>query len=325
MIADKILLLVCDALRLDHWDHGFREAFGPSADSWFTVSHCSDPNFASIYTGLHPTEHGVVLQMSKHRTLENTLAMEARFCGLKTATLKAKNCAEFYAQGFDMVLETTDRDATCDSIRPLIAFMQESSRYFVAVRLFESHAPYIGSSRSAPLPARYKTGVGYALEACKRLVAAASGAFVIITSDHGEALGEHGTYGHAHGLYDELLRVPFWCSDMYRLAGNVFQHTSVYNLLTRGYATAASWPLSFCGLGAENGSLHWYSAVRTKHVKTILSRDYVAQERVSVFDLDEDPGEQNDLAASMPVAPETPETDLSNPKIYRRLKRLGYL
>lgn len=33
-------------------------------------------------------------------------------------------------------------------------------------------------------------------------------ALVVLTSDHGEALGEHGHVGHADNLYDELLRVP---------------------------------------------------------------------------------------------------------------------
>jgi glucan phosphoethanolaminetransferase (alkaline phosphatase superfamily) len=33
-------------------------------------------------------------------------------------------------------------------------------------------------------------------------------ALVVITADHGEALGEHGLYGHANSLYEPLLRVP---------------------------------------------------------------------------------------------------------------------
>ncbi len=33
-------------------------------------------------------------------------------------------------------------------------------------------------------------------------------ALVVLTSDHGEALGEHGWWGHKENLYDELLHVP---------------------------------------------------------------------------------------------------------------------
>lgn len=31
---------------------------------------------------------------------------------------------------------------------------------------------------------------------------------IVVTSDHGEAFGEHGVYLHAHHLYDELIRAP---------------------------------------------------------------------------------------------------------------------
>ena len=33
---------------------------------------------------------------------------------------------------------------------------------------------------------------------------------IVLTSDHGEALGEHGTMGHGASLYDEALRVPLF-------------------------------------------------------------------------------------------------------------------
>ena len=31
---------------------------------------------------------------------------------------------------------------------------------------------------------------------------------VVVTSDHGEGLGDHGVHGHTAGLYDMLIRVP---------------------------------------------------------------------------------------------------------------------
>jgi glucan phosphoethanolaminetransferase (alkaline phosphatase superfamily) len=36
---------------------------------------------------------------------------------------------------------------------------------------------------------------------------------VVITSDHGEAFGEHNKYGHGHALYEELLQVPLLIYD----------------------------------------------------------------------------------------------------------------
>ena len=39
---------------------------------------------------------------------------------------------------------------------------------------------------------------------------------VVVTSDHGDAFGEHGSFGHGKDLYDEVLRVPllFWAPDL---------------------------------------------------------------------------------------------------------------
>lgn len=39
--------------------------------------------------------------------------------------------------------------------------------------------------------------------------------WVVITSDHGEAFGEHGVWAHGHGLFSELTRIPliFWSSE----------------------------------------------------------------------------------------------------------------
>jgi choline-sulfatase len=34
-------------------------------------------------------------------------------------------------------------------------------------------------------------------------------AVVVVVSDHGEHFGEHGLWGHVHGLYEEILQVPF--------------------------------------------------------------------------------------------------------------------
>ena len=62
--------------------------------------------------------------------------------------------------------------------------------------------------------ARYGSEVAAADEAIGRLIEGLKrrglwdNTLVVLTSDHGEALGEHGTIGHVVNLYDELLHVP---------------------------------------------------------------------------------------------------------------------
>jgi len=56
--------------------------------------------------------------------------------------------------------------------------------------------------------------VDEAIGSVKRAVEAYAGdrTFLVVSSDHGEELWDHGGWGHGHTLYDELLRVPliFW-------------------------------------------------------------------------------------------------------------------
>lgn len=61
----------------------------------------------------------------------------------------------------------------------------------------------------------YDNGVVQADNTIKEILAALqkkgylSNAIVVITADHGEALGEHGLFTHANSLHEPLLRIPF--------------------------------------------------------------------------------------------------------------------
>ncbi len=64
---------------------------------------------------------------------------------------------------------------------------------------------------------------------------------VIVTSDHGQLLGEHGRIGHGNFLYDELLRVPLFIkypqwmsptSDKTSVGGSWISLTSLKSLIT---------------------------------------------------------------------------------------------
>ena len=54
---------------------------------------------------------------------------------------------------------------------------------------------------------------------------------VVLVSDHGEALGEHGLFAHKYGLYDELVRVPLLIRYPEKLeAGRVSETVSTQHL-----------------------------------------------------------------------------------------------
>ena len=107
----------------------------------------------------------------------------------------------------DEVLRWVDRDRQ----RPFFAFLN----------YFDVHDPY-GAPRSYPTPAwpqqdaidQYDDGVRYDDDYIGRLIHAleqrglASNTLVIVTSDHGESLGQHNLQTHGRALYWELIHVP---------------------------------------------------------------------------------------------------------------------
>jgi len=332
MIADKILLLVCDCLRYDHWDKGLLATFGPSVPNWYAVSHCSDPNFASLYTGQMPDEHGVVMQEAKEAALPNTLGQIAKKNKMATLTIGDRRAPAFYWAGFDVHAFTHPRAGVAGLPEGLLPdFMRLHDRYFVALRVLDTHEPYVGaplypelreSNRYETEVARYKEAVRSTAETCERLMAmAGKEALVIITADHGQLLGEHGLWSHTSGMYEELLHVPFWSSRNDINPRGVYQHDSLLNYLTHGTAVSHTWPLRFQGMCGRNGRVGWMSAVRHREIK-IIQNAPKDPHGFHVFDLGRDPKEENDLAAALPQAPRLRRR--AQTQLLERLRSLGY-
>jgi arylsulfatase A-like enzyme len=107
--------------------------------------------------------------------------------------------------------------------------------FFVFLNYFDVHSPY-GGPRTYPKPEwkqagstelplkdrplidKYDDGVKYVDDFIGQLMkqleqrGLMGNTLVVITSDHGESLEQHGLPYHGHGLYRELIRVPliFW-------------------------------------------------------------------------------------------------------------------
>lgn len=85
----------------------------------------------------------------------------------------------------------------------------------IATRLASNDRPEHASPRElAALEAMYNGELAYLDEQIGRFVTQLSGngfldnTMLIVTSDHGDSLGEHGNFGHRVSLYEELVRVP---------------------------------------------------------------------------------------------------------------------
>jgi arylsulfatase A-like enzyme len=198
-------------------------------NTWST-STWTLPAQASMLTGLQPEQHGAV---DGSRALGEglvTLAEQLAAHGYRTGgvTDSAFVSREFgLDRGFEWFREIRSWD-----LRRTLATALEFLRHrdgrpvFLFVHTYRAHAPYRrdAEERAGPfldggtgveeLQRRYLQGVqalderfGCWLDEITSLGPAAP-EYVVFTSDHGEAFGEHGDHGHGGAPWETLVRIP---------------------------------------------------------------------------------------------------------------------
>ncbi|MET0555230.1 MAG: sulfatase [Vicinamibacteria bacterium] len=247
----NVVVILVDTLRADHLPaYGYARDTAPFLqtlaaegvvfeNAWSTSSWTA-PATASLFTSLHPQQHGVVHGLDRNTTdgrrLVNRIpaAVETLAEMFKDAgylTLGVSDNAHVsretgFDQGFDEFESATG--ATAERLhkwvrdhRPRMA----KQPYFLYVHYVEPHEPYLPrepwysqyarDGRAHPTHAKFvdaydseirslDDGLGRLYRACGW----SEDTVVIVTSDHGEEFGDHGGGGHAHSLYSEVLRVP---------------------------------------------------------------------------------------------------------------------
>ncbi len=175
---------------------------------------------------------------------------------------------------------------------------------------------------------------------------------VIITSDHGEAFGEHGFWGHDQSLYEEVLRVPLYVKPTGRKRTDrvmtPISGTGVNFLVLEQLRVLRDDRRPEAPVIAE---WHWNRARRDNSPR--VQRDLVAwlegrrkfivgsQGELETFDLETDPKERRNLGASEKVNAEAlgraarwwnthplierPPENPIEPALVERLRALGYL
>ena len=236
----NLLLVTIDTLRADHVGaSGDAKAQTAALDRLAregvlveeAVAHVPQtrPSHASILTGRYPYEHG--LRDNAAGPLAPgmpTLATVLKAAGYDTAAFIGAypvSRSSGLDRGFDVYddpFETavdgrTERRAQEVVDRALGWLARPRGRPFLAwVHLFDPHAPYNPpppfAGRFAKRP--YDGEVAYADSQVERLLAwlddsgQRRATLVVVTSDHGESLGEHGEEEHGLLVYDSTLRVP---------------------------------------------------------------------------------------------------------------------
>jgi arylsulfatase A-like enzyme/Flp pilus assembly protein TadD len=237
--GQNLLVITIDTLRADRVGaYGYRGARTPHLDQLAAEGVVFEdaisqvpvtlPSHASLFTGLVPPTHGV--RDNTYFRLDadaRTLAEILKERGYETAAFVSAFVLDRsfgLDQGFDVydddLPEAAESSGTIAERRGEIvtrAFEswvrnRPSDRPFFAwLHYFDPHLPY---APPAPYPAGYDGEIAYADaqvgEVIERLEAEglAKNTLVVVTSDHGESLGEHGEKSHGFFVYDTTLRVP---------------------------------------------------------------------------------------------------------------------
>ena len=251
--GQNVLLVTIDTLRADAMSSYGGPAVTPALDTLagdgvrFTFAHAHAvltlPSHTSILTGLYPYQHGV-RDNSGYRVPVGlpTLATLLKRAGYATAAFVGAfplHSRFGLNQGFDVYddrfgetqspTELVMPERPASTVVPLArewiaatATRNGAEPWFAWVHVFDPHAPY---EPPPPFDRDYAgrpyfgevAAVDHALAPLLDDVRASSRpTIVIVTGDHGEALGDHGETTHGLFAYEATLRIPLIIAELPR-------------------------------------------------------------------------------------------------------------
>jgi arylsulfatase A-like enzyme/Flp pilus assembly protein TadD len=385
-----VVLVSIDTLRADHLpSYGYAGVETPHLDRFrrdavlFTNawSPCpmTLPAHTTMLTGLLPPEHGVrnnagfTFDGRAHRSLPAMLSERGYATGAAVSAYVLRretglgSLFDFYEDSLDAPRgqEFSEMQraggVTARRAQPWIA-ARATKPFFFLFHIYEPHVPY---EPPEPYRSRYASPYDGEIAAADAIVGGflddlrAAGVYdravVIVTSDHGEGLGDHGEDQHSILLYVEALRVPL----LLKLPGSRFAGRTV--TAPAGLVDIVPTVADLLGFerprassGVSLRSLAEGAAPsRTLYAETLYPRlqlgwsdlasatdgrwHYIRSPRPELYDLSTDPRERQDLVGREParataLASELarqPRADASpsavDPAVAERLAALGYI
>ena len=243
----NILLVTIDTLRADRVGaYGHAGARTPAMDRLAregvlvsdAVVHVPQtrPSHASIFTGRLPYEHGLRDNASPPLkpgtpTLASMLKARRYETAAFIAAYPVSRSSGLY-QGFDIYddpfeggARATSRNAAMERraarvVDSALGWLQKPRRtpFFAWLHFFDPHAPYEPPANFVNKANPYDGEVAYADAQLARVLTwldqtgLRRQTLVVVTSDHGEGLGDHGEEEHLFFVYDSTLRVPLLLS-----------------------------------------------------------------------------------------------------------------
>jgi arylsulfatase A-like enzyme/Tfp pilus assembly protein PilF len=387
--GQNVLIVTIDTLRADRLGaYGNSRARTPNLDRLASEGTLFEeavaqvpvtlPSHASLFTGLVPPTHGV--RDNTYFRLDSearTLAEILKERGYETAAFVSAFVLDSsfgLDQGFDLyddaLPEAGERVGTIAERRGELvtsAFTSWLERrpserpFFAWIHYFDPHLPY---SPPAPHPPGYDGEIAYVDGEVGRVLEAVASrgldddTLVVVTSDHGESLGEHGEKSHGFFVYDATLRVPLIVKGASIASGKRIatpvrsidilptvleavavpvpegaQGRSLVPLLA-GQETAAAPAYAECYVSELNFRWAPLVALREEGYK------YIDAPRPELYELKSDPGETKNLVDADPdrarrmrerlaelvesLPPSFSSRSQPDPETIARLRSLGY-
>jgi len=243
--ARNLLFITIDTLRADHVGaYGAKNVATPNLDRLAKEGALARrasvqvpltrPSHISIFSGRYPAEHGIRDNVAPALGGDVPLMAETlKGSGFSTAAFVSSIVLarpSGLERGFDTFsdrFEVAEDDArflntiqrrgdvaTGEAIEWIRA--RKADRFFAWVHLYDPHDPYEPPGRYAVEYADrpYDGEVAWSDELVGRLLTAlseggvADRTLVVVTSDHGEGLGDHGEAVHGYFIYETTLHVP---------------------------------------------------------------------------------------------------------------------
>jgi len=387
----EIVLITIDTLRADALGFaGNRRAQTPVLDRLaasgrvFPDAHAHNvatlPSHANILTGLYPYQHGV-RDNSGFRLAGSvpSLATVLHAAGYATGAFVGGFTLDSHfglGHGFDVYDDRTSRGSDSESfsggerrgdevVAAALTWWRQQKRRprFLWVHLFDPHAPY---APPEPFASRFAGDLYHGEVAAtdaflapllRPFLDGVEGApFVVMTADHGEALGEHGEVTHGLFAYEATLKVPLVLWGPGVAPGRDLRparHVDIFPTVLQAAGVAApastqfgAYPgrslLSPAGRVPPDSYFEAMSATFNRGwapLRGVISqgRKFIALPLPEVYDLRGDPQERHNLVgaeraaarkafASLPrESAWPPPREGPEPEVAARLESLGYI
>jgi choline-sulfatase len=351
--AGPIVLVSIDTLRADRLPiYGYRRGRTPAIDALardavvferaYAHSPQTLPSHASIFTGRLPFEHGARDNLGfAVRPSERLLPQWLRERGYATAGVVSAYVLRKEVrldQGFDfydsalpvsspeLSFGQVQRDGAA-SLAVAERWLAERAdpRWFLFLHLYEPHKPYSPPERYKDLEP-YDGEIAYADEIVGRLLehlrrrGLYDPATIVLLSDHGEGLGDHGELEHGVFVYNDTMHVPLVIklpggAGAGRRVGMPVQHVDLLPTLLElvGAPVPPGLPgrslvpvledrgrVDERGIYAEALYPRYHFGWSELYSLTDARYRYIKAPREELYDLERDPGERKNLAAERP-------------------------